>query len=150
MQRSLSNKKPLRYILYLTAYLLYSSLGSIYPILPPLLAVLFAFYSKAMHKEDFYGLVFILLLLLVFEANYGFILFSSIIYFYIQYKFIMPKIKQFVSCRVCIRILFVVLSYLGYFIFLILLSKIFLLEMPTFHYYIIYYIVIEFLLVSLI
>jgi hypothetical protein len=150
MQRSFTNKKLVRYLLYLAVYILYSSLGSIYPILPPLLAVLFALYSKVMHKEDFYGLVFVLCLLLIFEANYGFMLFSSIIYFYIQYKFIMPKIKQFISCEICIRMLFVFLSYFGYFFFLILLSKIFLLEMPTFNYYIIYYIVIELFLVSLI
>jgi hypothetical protein len=149
MQRSISNKKPLRYLLYLSAYILYSSLGSIYPILPPLLAVLFALYSSAMQKENIYALSFVLISLLVFEANYGFLLFSSIIYFYILYKLIMPKIRQIISCDICIRFLYVLLTYLGYFLFLVLLSNIFLLEMPSFNYYIIYYIIIEFFLVSL-
>jgi len=149
MQRSISNKKPIRYIFYLIAYILYSSLGSIYPILPPLLALLFALYSDAMEKENLYALGFVLASLLVFEANYGFMLLSSIIYFYLLYKFIVPKIKQLISCEICIRMLIVTLSYLGYFFFMILLAKIFLLDMPSFSYYIIYYIAIELLLVSL-
>jgi hypothetical protein len=149
MQRSISNKKPVRYILYLTFYLLYSSLGTIYPFLPPLLAVLFVLYSRVMQDEDFVGLLFVLAALIIFEANYGFMLFSSIIYFYIQYKLIMPKIQQLISCSVCIKILTVLFSYFGYFFFLLLVSNIFLLEIPDFTYYIIYYIVIEFFLVSL-
>jgi len=150
MQRSISNKKSLiRYFFYLGLYILYSSLGTIYPFLPPFLAVLFAFYAHAMEKENFIELLFVIAALLVFEANYGFMLFSSIIYFYIQYKFILPKIKQNISCSMCINILSVSLSYVGYFVFLALLANIFLLEKPSFNYYIIFYIIIEFLLVSL-
>jgi hypothetical protein len=150
MQRSISDKKPLvRYFFYLGFYILYSSLGTIYPLLPPLLAVLFALYAQAMQKENFTELLFVMAALLIFEANYGFLLFSSIIYFYVQYKLILPKIKQNISCEVCVKILSVTLSYLGYFFFLSLLANIFLLEAPSFSYYIVYYIVIEFFLVSL-
>ncbi len=150
MQRSISDQKPLiRYFVYLGLYILYSSLGTIYPVLPPLLALLFALYAHAMQKENFTELLFVIAALLLFEANYGFLLFSSIIYFYIQYKFILPKIKQNISCKICVKIFTVIVSYLGYFFFLSLLANIFLLESPSFSYYIIYYIVIEFFLVSL-
>jgi len=149
MQRSISNHKPLTPLIYIALYVLYSSLGSIYPILPPLLSVLFVLFSKALQRDDFLAILLISFCLLVFEANYGYLLFSSIIYFYIQDKFIMPKIIQNFSCNSCIKISYVLFTYLGYFLFLTLLANIFLFESPELNYYIIYYIVIEFFIVSL-
>ena len=149
MQRSISHQKPIVPFLYIILFVLYESLGSVYPFLPPLLAVLYVLFSKALDNDDTYSLFLIVLCLIVFEANYGFILLSSVIYFYILYKFIMPKIVQNFSCVTCIRAATVVLVYFGYILFLTLLSNIFLLPQPSINYYIIYYIVIEFFLVSL-
>jgi len=149
MQRSISDQKPLIPLLYIVLYVLYSSLGSIYPILPPLLSVLFILFSRALQRDDLLAIVLISFCLLVFEANYGYLLFSSIIYFYIQNKLIMPKIIQNFSCNSCIKISYVLFTYLGYFAFLTLLANIFLLESPELNYYIVYYIVIEFFIVSL-
>ena len=150
MQRSISDQKPIVPFLYIVLYILYSSLGSIYPFLPPLLSVLFVLFSRALTRGDSIAVLLISFCLLVFEANYGYLLFSSIIYFYIQHKFIMPKIIQNFSCNSCIKISYVLFTYLGYFAFLTLVSNIFLLEAPEINYYIIYYIVIEFFIVSLI
>jgi len=150
MQRSISNQKPIVPLFYIVLYVLYSSLGSIYPFLPPLLSVLFVLFSRALNRGDSIAVVLISFCLLVFEANYGYLLFSSIVYFYIQYKFIMPKIIQNFSCNFCIKISYVLFTYLGYFAFLTLISNIFLLEAPEINYYIVYYIVIEFFIVSLI
>jgi len=149
MQRNISHQKPIVPIVYIVLYVLYSSLGSIYPFLPPLLAVLFVLFSEALDRGDSLSLILISFCLIIFEANYGYMLFSSIIYFYILYKFIMPKIRQSFNCNSCIKISSVVLSYIGYFLFLTLISNIFLLQAPEINYYIVYYIVIEFLLVSL-
>jgi hypothetical protein len=149
MQRSISNQKPIVPIFYIVLYVLYSSLGTIYPFLPPLFSVLFVLFSRAFDRDDTIAIFLISFCLLVFEANYGYLLFSSIIYFYICYKFIMPKIKQNFSCNFCIKISYVLLSYFGYFAFLTLVANIFLLESPEINYYIVYYIVIEFFIVSL-
>jgi hypothetical protein len=149
MQRSISHQKPVVPFLYIILFVLYDSLGSIYPFLPPLLAVLYVFFSKAIDNEDALSVFIVVLCLVIFEANYGYILFSSLVYFYILYKFIMPKIVQNSSCTTCIRALTVLLVYLGYFLFLTLLSNIFLLPPPSINYYKVYYIVIEFFLVSL-
>ena len=149
MQRSISNQKPIVPFIYIVLYVLYSSLASIYPVLPPLLSVLFVLFSRALERKDSFAVFLIAACLLVFEANYGYLLFSSVIYFYIQYRFIMPKIIQNFSCNVCIKISYVLFTYLGYFLFLTLISNIFLLESPEINYYIVYYIVIEFFIVSL-
>ncbi|ADN09191.1 hypothetical protein [Sulfurimonas autotrophica] len=149
MQRSISHQKPIIPFLYIILFVLYDSLGSIYPFLPPLLAVLYVLFSRALDNNDTVSIFLIVLCLVVFEANYGYILLSSVVYFYIVYKFIMPKIIQNSSCATCIRAVTVILIYLGFFLFLTLLSNIFLLPQPSINYYIIYYIVIEFFLVSL-
>ncbi len=149
MQRSISHQKPIVPFFYIILFVLYDSLGTVYPFLPPLLAVLYVLFSRAMDKNEPMSLFLIVLCLVIFEANYGYIFLSSVIYFYILYKFIMPKIVQSFSCTVCVRIVTVLLVYFGFFLFLTLLSKIFLLPQPSMNYYIIYYIVIEFLLVSL-
>jgi len=149
MQRSISHQKPIIPFLYIVLFVLYDSWGSIYPFLPPLLAVLYILFSRALDNNDTVSFFLIVLCLVVFEANYGYMLLSSVVYFYIVYKFIMPKIIQNSSCATCIRAVTVILIYLGFFLFLTLLSNIFLLPQPSINYYIVYYMVIEFFLVSL-
>ena len=149
MQRSISHQKPVVSFVYVILFVLYDSLGSMNPFFPPLLAVLYILFIKALDKKDLISLLFVVICLIVFEVNYGYMLFSSVIYFYILYKIIMPKIAQNSSCSVCIRMFSVILVYLGYFLFLTLLANVFLLPQPSLNYYIVYYIVIEFFLVSI-
>jgi hypothetical protein len=149
MQRSISSYQSVASLLYVALFILYSSLSSMYPVLPPFFAVLLVLFSKAIDKKNSLLVLLTSFCLVVFEVNFGYILFSSIIYFYIVIKFIMPKIEQSFSCTSCINIAYVLLAYIGYFLFLILISNIFLLDVPSISYYIVYYIVIEFFIVSL-
>jgi hypothetical protein len=149
MQRSITNKKSLAPLVYIVLFAIYESLSSIYLFLPPLLGVLFVLFVQALEKEDAISVMVIAFCLVLFEADKGYTLFTSIIYFIIVYKFIMPRLIQSTSCYSCIKISYVILAYLGFFVFNYLLSKIFLSPMPTMNYYIIYYIIIEFLIVSI-
>ena len=149
MQRSISNQKPLNLLIYVVLFMLYSSLSSIYLFLPPLLSVLFVLFSKALERKDTLYIVAVSMMLVIFEVNFGYILFSTIIYFYVIHQFIMPRISQSFSCPICIKISYVLFSYLGYFLFLVLISNVFLLQSPEVNYYIVYYIVIEFFLVAI-
>ena len=149
MQRSISHQNTVDTLGYILFFIVYSSLSSIYPILPPMFAVLFVLFSRALDNKDTLYIVLVSFCLVIFEANNGYILFSSIIYFYIVYKFIIPKITQNFSCHECIKISNLLLAYVGYFLFLTLISNIFLLTTPEISYYIVNYIVIEFFLVSL-
>jgi len=149
MQRSIINKNPLGAIVYLLLFFFYESLSSIYLFLPPLLAVLLVLFLKAMKDNDFYFVLYIGLYLIIFEADKGYIAFSSIFYFIFVYKFIEPKLVQNFNCSFCIKISYVLLAYLGFYLFTLLLSKIFISVTPELDYYLIYYLVIEFFLVSL-
>ncbi len=150
MQRSISRKNNLTIFLYIVFFIIYESLSSIYLFLPPLFAVLFVLFIRTLKQRDNLGLLLVSLCLIFYEVNQGYILFSSIMYFSFVYKFILPPIKTNFSCNPCINFLYVLIAYLGFYFFLLLISNVFLLPNPDISYYVIYYIIIEFLLVSLI
>jgi len=149
MQRSISDKKSITPFVYVVIFTVYIGLSSIYLFLPPLLAVLFVLFTKAIKSEDIIAIFLVSLCLVIFEAEKGYTLFSTIIYFTILYKFIMPRLAQNSNCSSCIRIFTILFTYIGFFIFSLLLSNVFLLSYPSMNYYIIYYIVIEFFILSL-
>jgi len=149
MQRSIFDQRPLSILSYTVLFIVYESLSSIYPLLPPLFAFLFVMFVKTLKNRDSMGTVLISFYLMIFEANQGYILFSTIIYFTLLYKLVVPKIETNFSCKSCILFLYVLLAYLGYYLFISLISEIFLLPQPGISFYIVFYILVEFLLVSL-
>ena len=148
MQRSISHQNSIAPFIYVALYLVYSALSGVYLFLPPLLSVLFLFFTRALKREESIVLFLVSFCLVIFEAQNNFMLFSTIIYFLIIYRYLLPKLYMNFSCLSCIRISTVLLAYLGFFVFNSLLSYIFLLPEPSINYYIIYYIVIEFFIVS--
>lgn len=148
MQRSISNKNSVAPYIYVAIFLVYSALSGVYLFLPPLLSILFLYFSRALKNEDAISLFLISLCLVIFEAQNNFMLFSTIIYFLLIYRYVLPKIYTNFSCISCIRVSTVLLAYLGFFVFNSILAYIFLLPEPNIDYYIIYYIVIEFFIVS--
>ncbi|MDD2652608.1 MAG: hypothetical protein PHX44_06125 [Sulfurimonas sp.] len=148
MQRSLSYKNPLTPYFYGVLFLFYTALSGIYLFLPPLLAILYFYFSKALKKEDSGVLFLVIFCLLLFEAANGYVLFSTVIYFFLLHKYVVPKITQSFNCAACIRFIVVLLVYLGFFLFYSLLSNIFMFPTPSISYYVIYYIAIEFLIMS--
>jgi len=149
MQRSISNKKSLVPFIYVTLFVIYESLSSIYLFLPPLLGVLFLLFINSLDKENSLEIALVVFCIMIFESEKGYPVFSVTIYFLFIYKIILPKLLQNFSCPPCIKISVVLLSYLGFYFFMSLLSNIFLTPMPSINYYVIYYIIIEFLIVSI-
>jgi len=149
MQRSITYKNSVVTFLYVIAFLVYTALSGIYLFLPPFLAILFLLYSQALKQESITNVLFIILCLIIFEAQNDYILFSILIYFSLIHKYVMPKIVINSSCNACIKMFTVFLVYVGFYIFYILLSNVFLLPMPSLNYYVIYYILIEFLIMSM-
>lgn len=149
MQRDITYKSVVRYTLWSLLYALYVSLSTIYLFLPPLLALLFFFFHDALRKNDTAKLIFVVINILILEAQKDFLAFTLIIYFLIQERFILPKISQSINARNLRNFLYVLLSYVGYMLFATLLSQIFLIQgISLDFYYIVYYIFIEFLIVS--
>lgn len=147
MQRSLSYQNLLRGALYSVLFMLYQSLSSIYLFLPPLLGVLFFYFIRALQKEDLPKLLLIIVFLLIFEAEKDFLLFSTLVYFTFIYRFVIPRLRIMISCKVCLRIMFIVLAYLGYVFYSYILNQVLWVELPSMDWHIIYYMIIEFFLV---
>ena len=150
MQRSITHKNNIREnLIYIFLFIIYQALSSIYLFLPPLFGVLFILLIKALNNKNSLSILFISFCLVVFEADKGYMLFSSIIYLLLIYKFILPSINQTTHCLGCINFSSIVLAYIGFYLTNTLFASIFLMPIPELNYYIVYYIVIEFLIVSL-
>ncbi|TKI70048.1 hypothetical protein FCU45_04365 [Sulfurimonas crateris] len=131
-------------------FVIYTAISGIYLLLPPLFAILYLLFSKALKQEDVVLLSLVAVCLLFFEAQNSYMLFSAIIYFALIHRYVIPKIKQNFNCNLCVNLSIVILVYIGFFLFCSLLSNIFLLPMPSINYYVLYYMAIEFIILSLI
>ncbi len=150
MQRSITNKTNInKSFLYIIFFILYESLSSIYLFLPPLLGVLFVLLVKALDTDDTISVLLITFCLVIFEADKAYVLFSSVIFLLLSYKFILPRLIQNVNCFACMNFLYILIAYIGFYFFNLLIANIFFMPIPSFTYYILYYIVIEFFIVSL-
>lgn len=147
MQRNIANQKYLNIFIYLILFLIYESLSSIYLFLPPLFAVLFVIFINSIKNDDTVTLLATSMALVFFEAQKDYILFSSIVYFTFAYRFIVLKMEKYIQCQSCNKLLLVLIAYLGYYLFSLILSQIFLLNQPTLNFYVIYYIVVEFFII---
>ncbi|MEA3373559.1 MAG: hypothetical protein U9Q62_07705 [Campylobacterota bacterium] len=148
MQRNLTYQTALLGLSYVIAYLIYISMSSIYLFLPPLLGVLFWHYRKALRQQNFSYLLMIVAMLLILEVEKGFLLFSSVVYLGLFQYIVVPKLQQYINCRGCLNFIYVALLYLGYLLFSWLIHQVFWMPLPSIDWYIVYYIVIEFLIVS--
>jgi len=131
------------------AFVMYISISSIYLLMPPLLGVLFFYYVHAAQRKDMYQVILIVLMLLFFEADKGFALFSTIIYFFIVYRLFIPRLHQLVHCRWCRNFVYMLLAYLGYWLFSLLIAQVFWMTLPIMDWHVLYYIAIELLIVGL-
>lgn len=149
MQRSITHKNPLRAFGYLILFIIYTSLSGIYVMLPPMLGVLYLLFSRTLHSRDTIGFVLVVFALLFLEAKNSYLIFSTVIYFGILYRYVMPKIRQSLNCHFCINILLVIFAYVGFFLFLSVVANVFVLEEPSISSNVLYYMMIEFMILSL-
>ncbi|MDD5051184.1 MAG: hypothetical protein PHO27_00450 [Sulfuricurvum sp.] len=146
MQRSFSYKNALNQFALVCIYAVYVSLSSLYPLLPPLLAILFFSYNNALKRHDLFSVIIIVLMLLIFEAEKGFWFGSTVIFFTLLSRLVIPKIDQMLQCQGCMAAFIVALAYPGYWIFIWLTNQVLLLALPMIDWHIILYIIIEFLI----
>lgn len=91
-----------------TSIILYGAISTMYPFLPPLFGFMVVLFVETGKKYFFWILAFFLF----YEAEHNHIAFSSWIFLYLYFRFVLPVLKNFLACKVCIHVLNVVLSYL--------------------------------------
>jgi hypothetical protein len=142
MQRGIINKVYIKYFSVLILFI-YDSISVIYSFLPPLLGVMSLFIYKALDEDDRYFLFVLSIYLVIFEANRGFLLFSTILFLLLTYYYIIPKLRNITICKKCLYPIYIALSYIGYFLFTLILSFLLNVDYINFDYIVIYYILIE-------
>ena len=149
MQRSFSYQDNIVFFFSVCALFLYESMAAIYPILPLFFSIFYFYLAKYIDNSNYYKASLILLLLLYLENINHYFFTSTILYFFIIKLLILPKIEQLIECHKCQLIIYVVFVYLGFYLFNLVIAKIFLLEGIVIDLHIVYYIIIEFFVLSL-
>ncbi len=150
MQRSFSYQNVINRLLLVGLFVVYISLSSVYLLLPPLLAILFYAYHDALSKHDLFRLIVISAMLLVFEAEKGFWFGSTIIFFTLLSRYLLPKFEQVLQCHICMAGIFVFFGYFGYWGFLLIANGVLLLSPPMIDWHIGLYMIIEFLILAVV
>ncbi|MFA6629450.1 MAG: hypothetical protein AB7U44_11430 [Sulfuricurvum sp.] len=148
MQRSIPYQNIISKLLLIALFIGYISLSSIYLLLPPLLAVLFFAYHDALSKHDLFGLSIVSVMMLVFEAEKGFWFGSTIIFFTLLSRYVIPKLEQVIQCRICMAAIFVLLAYPGYWIYVWIVDQVLLFQLPVLDWHIALYMIVEFLVIA--
>ncbi|WP_458701231.1 hypothetical protein ACKGJI_03765 [Sulfurospirillum sp. 1307] len=82
----------------------------------------------------------------IYDINKGFYLFSSIIFFLIFYNLFVEKIKNTITCKSCILIIYIFFAYIGHYLLNVLISYILNQASPVFSADYFYYIIVDFLI----
>ncbi len=149
MQRSITYKNYIAPFYYAALFFIYSALSGIYLFLPPLLVILFVLFSKSIKDQNQPLLMLTIFCLVLFESQYEYVLLSTAFYFSILHYFVIPKLEQTISCITCNRIIIVTLIYIGFYLFYNFFAGIFSLPLASINYFVIYYAMVEFFIVSL-
>lgn len=148
MQRSFADQNVISQLFIVVLFIGYISLSSIYLLMPPFLAVLFFAYHNALSKHNLFGLMIIMVMLLVLEAEKGFWFGSTVVFFTLLSRYVIPKVEQVIRCRPCMAAIFVGLAYPLYWFFVWFVNKLFLLSLPQMDWHILLYMVIEFMVIA--
>jgi hypothetical protein len=97
--------------------------------MPPMFGFLLAS-VVAVKGRDY--VIFVFAYFLFYEADRGYFLFSTWLYYYIHTRYLIPLIASFMDCKKCLLVLSVGLGYLLYFGMLFLLGTLFL-EQPQYY-----------------
>jgi hypothetical protein len=149
MQRSITYPFYIKAGMLFIIYLIYESLSNIYLSLPPLFGVLFFYFIRSLDKQDISLLLLVVALLLVYEADKGYLFLSSLVYFSFVYKFVLPRLEQSIECKRCLHFIYILLAYIGFWLFSLLLQQVLWFEFSTIDWHVVWYIFFEFLLVGL-
>lgn len=150
MQRSITYKSTVSDLLWVAVFGIYIALSSIYLFLPPMLAVLGYLYYRALQRHDLFSLIVASIMLLMFEAEKGYWFGSTLVFFTLITHYVIPKLEQTMQCTICIKGIFVLLSYFGFSLFLGVVNSILLLSLPSLDWHVLFYMAIEFALIAII
>jgi len=151
MQRSIINYKPVVPILLLAGLIFYESITSLFSFITPLSGLVFLYLVNNIKDKEKININIVLFIYLTYyEIDRGLLVFSSVILFMIYYEFIHDELKNSIGCKSCLKVLVIVIYYIGLYIINLIVSLIFDLSLPILDISYVIYIVTDVFLVLLI
>lgn len=150
MRRSRFNLQPLIALLLFGAALIYESVGTIYPVISPLLGVgFYAMRRFAKEKAYYFPLLLVLLYTLYFEIDRGMFLGSFWLLALLYHLLIAQSLESGLNCPLCLKLFYAVYAYIGYYLLNLFLAFIFNMPLPHFDEYYLFYAVTDFIILAL-
>jgi uncharacterized membrane-anchored protein len=149
MQRSITYQNTLSAFLWVGVFCIYSALSSIYLFLPPLFSVIGFLLYRSLIRNDLFYLVIYSIMLLIIEAEKGYWFGSSVLFFILISHYLIPRLEQNMRCNLCVKGIFVLSSYLLFWVFITILNAILLLQAPVLDWHVLFYMGIEFMLIAI-
>ena len=150
MQRSIPDYRPIVSILLVIGLFFYESITSLFTYITPLSGFIFLYLIENIEKKDKSLINLILFIYLAyFELDRGFFLFSSVILFFLYYNLFHKELSSSAMCHNCLRITYIFIYYIGFYILNLFAALIFNHELPKFDITYIIYIISDTILVLL-
>lgn len=146
MQRSITYQDIVKLFLVFLLFIAYEALTSVYYYLPPLFGIVFILFIDLLEKNNKLLMVPLVGYLLVYEADKGYLFFSSILFFILSHQILVVRIKNIMRCEKCLIPLFVFYAYFGFQLFSMLLNILVRQPPPDIATILFYYALIESLL----
>ncbi|MDA3967397.1 MULTISPECIES: hypothetical protein [Helicobacter] len=147
VRRNSTDKKYLKNIILSICCIVYVCITDIFYLLPPLFGVIYIL-SQEYYEQHEYGAFYILVpYFIFFEASKGLLFLSSILFIVFSFKIVLPKFRRLFGYSKIFIPLFIFYAYFGYFAFLYLFSYLFDYPSPTFSFILVFYSIIESMLI---
>lgn len=149
MQRSRFDQNTLVGAATVISFTLYEALSMQFLYLPPLFGILFFLMISALDAQNLRLFLTVSGMLMIAEVAKGYVLFGSVVFYTFSYFIVLPRVRNVVSCRICLNAIIVTYAYMGYWGFQLLLSRMFAQPTPMMDGYVFFYLFIEILLTGL-
>lgn len=144
LQRNIADQKTLTtYLTLLGLVLLYPSMASLYPILPPLLGLAYVKWRDALRQGDGFWVVAWMLYAVVFESVWSLPLYGIWALFFVTRYLVEPKVEYLLHDRRLIDIVAAVLFDLLYLAFLAVYGSIMHVQTFDFDLVMLYYLLVD-------
>lgn len=118
VQRNITDKKTLTIFLALLGLLLlYPSMASLYPLIPPLLGIVYVKWRDAFYRQDYFWLMAWMLYALVFESVWGLPLYGIWTIMLVTFAIFDPKITYILHTKTLINVISAVIFDILYLTF---------------------------------
>ena len=116
MQRDIFSQKTLKVILVIFTVMIYTSLGSIFPLFPPLIGIVYILWTNAIREKEYIFVFLWIVYTIVLESVWGLPLYVLWVTMLVVHIFIDPRIYHLLHSNIFLKLIRVAVFDILYFI----------------------------------